>query len=499
MFLAAIFITIIFLIYAAFPGPCDRWFDRYYQHLLGALIVGLGGVMFILARYETFNLDEIVHVHSAWYIEQGLRPPTDFFCEFHPLLYYMVQPFLAAFGHTTTTIIALRMFMFCQAVGVVAMVYLVAGKVTPVLEVRLLSLVALLSQTIFLRKIVEIRPDVPMTLFSLVALYLLLTFLQTGQKRHIIACGLSTAIAFLFLQKALLILAALTLVLVWRLLRRKLTIAALFYFGLSFALPVSVFLGHIVASGAFGDYWVTNWLIFFDRDIPERAWTPLRILVIEMDLLPRGAAILLLSIIAPIGMLIRRDSTVETKIVAASGLFILLVVTGSIRWLFPQYLLLSIAMFSISIAQLFTVCFERLNWRPLFRLALTGIVLVLPMLLIEQKGFVSNRERLEKIDYVLQNTTESDPVYDGHGIYNVFRPDLHYVWYHVERHATTTWLNQHREVKWSDYDIYRLIEIKQPKFISTYDLDITQHGLNNQYQEVVGHPYRTPLYVRRDP
>jgi len=498
MFLAAIFVTIVFLIYAAYPGRCDRWFDRHYQNLLLALIVGLAGMLLVFARYDLFILDEILHVHIAWYIEQGFRPGVDFFSEFHPLFHHMVQPFLALFGHTTTTIIALRMFMFCHAVCVVFMVYLIVGKVAPAREVRLLSLVALLSQTVFLHKIVEIRPDAPMTLFALVAIYFLLTFLQTAQKRHIIACGLSAAIAFLFLQKAVFVLAALALVFGWRLLQRKMTIASLLYFGLGFAPPVLAFLGYLVASGSFHDYWVTNWLIFVECDIPERTWEPLRLLDIELHMLPQCLAILLFSIIAPVVMLVRRDSTAETKVVAFIGLFVLLVVTGSIRWLYGQYLLPSVALFSISIAQLLTVCFERLDWRPLFRLALVGLVFVLPMVLLEQTYFASNRENLEKIEYVLQNTTESDAVYDGGGIYNVFRPDLHYIWYHSERSETTAWLNQHRKLKFEDYDIYRLIETKRPKFISSYALDITQHGLSDKYQEVTRHSYRKQLYIRRD-
>ena len=492
MFLVAIFFSAVFFAYAAFPGACDSLLERHYQRLLVGLVVGLGGVLLLFAGYRHFNNDEFQFIHSVWYVAQGFRPYADFFSIMHPLLYYLAVPVLVLFGYTTAAVVALRIFIFCQTACVLGVVYLIAGKVTPSRESRLLSMVALMSFSIFLRKASEFRPDVPMVLCWLIAVYCLLTFLRTSQKRYLAACGLSEAIALLFSNKAVLSLAVLAIVLGWLLVRRKIKPAPLLYFIVAFALPVLAFLLHLVATGAFDDYILTNWRYHLEYNFLHSPFIPLGSLAGEHGSLPKSAPFWMLSIVAPIVILIKRDTSVEAKVVALAGLLLLALPFTTTRT-GARMFLPAIVLQSISIGHFLTICFERLGWRPLYRLALIGTVLVVPMLLTEGTDFRSNREQLATIDFVLKNSDESDRVYDSYGVYNVFRPDLHYVWYLCERLEAIEWLNQERKVKYEDYDIYQLIKTKRPKFISTWRVNVHMPGIVENYFEV-----RPGVYMRRE-
>ena len=92
---------------------------------------------------------------------------------------------------------------------------------------------------------------------------------------------------------------------------------------------------------------------------------------------------------------------------------------------------------------------------------------------------------MEKIEFVLNHTKETDAIYDGDIQFNLFRKDLHYFWYGLKKNkefATYKKITGSSN-KYADYNIYRLIREKKPTFISDTRLKITKGGLDKLYKK----------------
>ena len=103
----------------------------------------------------------------------------------------------------------------------------------------------------------------------------------------------------------------------------------------------------------------------------------------------------------------------------------------------------------------------------------------------------SNSAQLARVQYVLENTESSDPLYDGNVLFNLYRPDLHYFWYSVGKGKNLYWYQvlgqQERFRLFADpeharYDIVKMIHTRKPKFISAYGLWEKIYAVKYLYQ-----------------
>ena len=98
-----------------------------------------------------------------------------------------------------------------------------------------------------------------------------------------------------------------------------------------------------------------------------------------------------------------------------------------------QYFMLSIALLAISASCGFATMADRFMNEN--KKILSVFILILSPLIV---NFISisrtNQDQKELIEFVLENTEDSDLVYDGDARFNLYRKDLHYFWYSVEDH-----------------------------------------------------------------
>ena len=71
---------------------------------------------------------------------------------------------------------------------------------------------------------------------------------------------------------------------------------------------------------------------------------------------------------------------------------------------------------------------------------------------------------MERVGYVLQQTSPADCVFEGFPRFNVFRPDIDYIWFSLH---PGNGLDAYRTVRPRSFEIGNLIEEKQPKVIVT--------------------------------
>lgn len=459
-----------------------------YISILFFLVVFLSLFILLVSVNKRFDHDEFEHVHSAWYIENHHIPYSDFFEHHHPLLWYLIVPFLLVLGHSVATLIALRLTMFALTLCIAFVTYLIAERATKSKEVGLFSVLLLLSAGIFVEKSVEIRPDVPQVLFGLISIYYLITFFQKRGDRHIMYSGFAASVSFLFLQKTVFLLAAYAIIFASGLLRKRVSARSVSFFAASFSLPLFFYAGYLMISGSLEDYILTNWLLnmqkltAFSYSEALRAHLRIDVLFWVFSAISIGSVLLLY-----------RKLDYELRTVTLIGLLQILSVL-LVKHPYKQYFMFAIPLLCVVAGYILKTICDGLRLKEVYRILLILLIMSRSVNFLQELAVKTNTSDLEKIEFVIKNSRESDLIYDGDIMFNLYRPDLHYFWFSLRQYRSLDVYNRLTGGRYGDYDICKLIKSKRPRFISDHELDIEECGLEDLYVET----RYNGLYIRRE-
>ena len=456
---------------------------EFFKDIYGIILLGwlLALVVLVapLSLIKGLNHDELEHIHATWYIASGYLPYLDFFQNHNPLSWYLHAPVISLFGETLTSIYVIRGITLLFMAGTLALAYVITRKLTSCWKTGVLAVLILLTSSFYVKTGFEFRPDVHQVFFGTLALLFLVDFWERGGLKTIFFCGASLAISFLFLQKGVFLIAAIGLVFLFQFLKERMSFRFAAWFAAGFLLPSVIFLAWLLANGLLGDYVITNHLVNLNR---LRGFSPLSSirLFIGSDYLFFLSAVLSFPY-----LLLGRGAKGRVKKFAFIGLlvgFSILLYDRPHRQGFLQFLVLAGITSAIMLQSLFNrhVLYQGL------RIALVFMLLGVPVRSIAQAHRGSMNPRLESIEYVVRNTEPGDALYDGNIMFNVFRPDLHYVWYSVKKNKLLDSYNLVTDGRYGDYDIYDLISRKKPKFISLHAIDTRDprfRELRRQYKE----------------
>jgi len=425
------------------------------SHLCSLLLIAAFFALLLLLRSlnDPYSIDEFEHIHSGWYVNTGHIPYSDFFQHHNPLLWYLMVPVFRVFGETVASLIAIRLLIFVFAMGIASLTYLISRTLTDSKEAGLFSVILL----------------VPMLFFGLASIYYLVRYFQTNRNRHIMLSGLFASISFLFLQKTVFLLFAYAAIFAYHVFRKRISIKGVLRFCGCFILPqlvfavhlLAVFAVHLLANGSFRDYVLTNWILNVACN-DSRIFSPLSV----MDFTKYMPVFWVLSALAIVLILWEKKTSVELKATAFIPV-VLFLCLYLIRRPWNQYFLPFICVLCIVLG-----CFLKLGFDNLKLTALPRMLLL-----------VRDHSDFEMVNFVLANSEASDLIYDGHNQFNVYRHDLHYFWYSTYERGCLHVYNRITGGKYGDYDICKLIEAKRPRFISDYELDITECGLDELYEK----------------
>jgi hypothetical protein len=471
------------------PRSVTRWTPST-SGFLAIIVLLLSLLVLSYSLHRRFDHDEFEHIHSAWYVANGYTPYSDFFQNHHPLLWYCMAPVLLVLGYSTQTVLVLRMAMFGLTMGIVFLTFLISRRVTSSTTASLLSVLLLLSMVMFLDKSIEIRPDVPQVLMGLVSVYFFVSFLRSQKNLHIVLAGVSASFSFIFLQKAVFLLLGYAALLLYGLLTTRISFRSTVYFVVSFSLPTALFLGHVATSGSLTDYVVSVWLVNINW---SDTFSPL--LYPSRSFVTQNALFWLLSPVSVAFILLNRKTSSALKVTAFIGIALLSSVL-LVKVPFRQNFMSAIPLLCIATGYLIERVVGRFALGGVQLFVLVSVVLFQPLLFLAPRSTTSELrdEQLARVDFVLDNSADSDLVYDGNIKFNLYRPDLHYFWLSVGENKGLEAYNAVTNNKYGDYDGCRLVRSKRPTFISTYDLDITACGLQALYDQT---PYKR-LYMLRE-
>jgi 4-amino-4-deoxy-L-arabinose transferase-like glycosyltransferase len=453
-----------------------------------AILIALVIVLIIsISLNKRFDHDEFEHIHSSWYILKGAVPYSDFYQHHHPLLWIVMAPLIALLGESAQTAVHLRFMMLAQLVMIIIVVYKLVRIHGRSREAGLWAALLLSTMVMFIEKAVEIRPDVPQVLCGLVSVLYLLRYLERRGRRDLLIAALMSAVAFLFLQKHLFLLALIGLALLWQAARRKIPFSDIFVFAGGFLALQLLFLAGLLLTGNLEDYFITNWKLNlsqadffsgfgnFTRSLRQNPlfWA-----------LGFGGALYLS---------IRRKASFAVRFLALAG--IVLVLAAFIAKIpHRQYYMASLPFLAAAGGIVAAEIMDRLRLRPFIRIVLLLVFILVPSIALTQVNGRANSRQLRLVDYVLSVTTANDRVYDGDIQFNLFRPDLHYFWYSVAPGKGLDAYNRVTHGRYADYDLCELIYLREPKIVYQFNFQIADCNLLKYYKST---PYRR-IYLRRE-
>jgi hypothetical protein len=441
--------------------------------LLAAVLLAL---VFALSAFRFFDGDEIEHVHSAWYVLNGAVPYVDFFEHHHALLWYLLAPALAVLPEAASTMIALRLAFFLLVPATAWATYRLARECGGGREAAWLGVFLLLSMTTFAYVAIEIRPDVPQMLFGVISAIHFVRMLRSQRARDAVLLGVYSAIAFLFLQKAVLLFALYLAAFAIQAWRRRVSWRLGWYAAGAFAAACAPWAALLTAAGAFDDYLVTNWMLNA-RVGAGRAPVSFLADATVRDF-ARNAVFWVLSL-AMAAAAIRRRLKAPYALPAwfGWGLVALMFATNRVV---DRYLVAAVPFLAAAAGMWLA---EEASSRRVTGPRLTVVLLLvclLPVVGMTRSIGRSNRDQLEKIQFVLDHSAPGDRMYDEWRDFNLFRPDMHYFWFMTSPGVRL--YNGLTGGRYADYDACRLVAEVKPRFVSDRAGRLDACGLAGLYR-----------------
>ena len=431
---------------------------------------------FALSIFRFLDGDELEHVHSAWHVLNGALPYVDFFEHHHPLLWYLLAPVLALTGESAHAIILLRLGFFLLVLATARATYGLALECRASREAAWLSVFLLLSMTTFVYVAIEIRPDVPQTLFGVLSARYFVRMLRTRAARDAVLSGVCAAVAFLFLQKAVLLLALYPVPFVVFAVRRRLPWRLGLYAVAAFVAACAPFVAVLLVTGSFDDYLVTNWLLNARVGAGRAAVSFLDEFVVRD--FARNGVFWVLSLAMGAAVL-RRRLEAGFMLPAWFGLGLVALIFALNR-VVDRYVGAAVPFLAVAVGLWLAEEFERRRLRGVRLAAALLVVCLLPGIAMARSAFRSNRGQLEKIQFVLDRSQRGDRMHDEWRDFNVFRPDLHYFWF-MTRPGVRLY-NGFTGGRFAGYDLCRLIADVKPRFVSDRAGQLEGCGLAGRYR-----------------
>lgn len=227
------------------------------------IIIDILALIFASLNHTKTMVDTFEHLRMSFLVSEGYVPYRDFFEHHHPLLWYVLAPFMMLLPHNTViayyfsiafsvSISLLTIYIICRIIKR----FLGGGQKDIIYYITVL----LMFWPIWICLSV-LKPDIMTRLFYFGGIYMFFSYAEKRQTRDLVYCALSFMLSFMFLQNIVFSIMPMVIPFYWLLKEepektgKDLLISCI--------APLSI-LGSIVAILYANDMWTTyfelNWL-----------------------------------------------------------------------------------------------------------------------------------------------------------------------------------------------------------------------------------------------
>lgn len=374
-----------------------------------------------------------------------------------------------------------RWLMLVFVAGILAVTYLLSLRIFKKHEIALISIILTLTTAAFYSKSIEIRPDVAQSFFALLSIYYLFVYFDTRSLGSLLACAVSLAISYLFLQKTVSLIFVIGLFLIYDLITKRISLRHIILFCAAFLICILPYYVYLLLSGSFDQYFLANWLV--NMYLPQHYPRLEALYDVAIRRNPVTVALFI------IGTIIILFSGKRKRFALFSILFILTTIIVFknllLQYLMPLFPLMGIiAAYSV---------YRVSSYKPV-RLILILAAISLPIIHMYDREYykihnITQKDQIDKIEYVLSITNEDDLVYDGNRFFNLFRDDIDYFWFSL---GFNKCMDTYNMISSYHYNVYELIDSKKPRVISTHDIQrlddrriIEHYRMSDKYTDLL--------------
>lgn len=397
-----------------------------------------------------FGHDEFEAIHTAWKMWSGEWIYIDFFQHHHFLYYPILGWLISIFGADSQMVLAARGLSLMMAFGMVWLTYRIAARQLTH-QIGLLAAFLVSTTFLFVDKGIEVRPDVPQVLMGMLAIYWWLCYDTSKKWRFLFLSALALFLSFLFLQKAIFLIALLGLYTLYRLVRQTFSLLDFFLLWGALGSMLAGFVGYLMLTGIWTEYFFLNWTV---NTKLLNTFPQLEYLGVSFAENP----VFWLAFLVGCRWLFWQK---KFHLIGWLALGLLATVLIA-RTPFAQYYLMALPFVAIVASEAVVLLMGHFKEVPV--LVVLGLSVLYPAYLIFDEAHETNAAQLRKIEYVLSVTGTDDLVYDGDANFNLFRKDMDYFWFSVRPERGV--LAAYQLLRPYAYDPYLLIEERQPKIIS---------------------------------
>lgn len=150
--------------------------------------------------------------------------------------------------------------VFLMLLLIFIVTYLISTRVFDK-ETGIISLVLLATTLIFITPAIEIRPDVPQTLFGLLSVYFLVNYFESKSVKHLMLNSFFLGLSFLFLQKAVFLILLTVAILLVDAYRKNINYRNLLLCLFVFVITIVPYLVYLLYTNSFSSYITFSWII----------------------------------------------------------------------------------------------------------------------------------------------------------------------------------------------------------------------------------------------
>ncbi len=431
---------------------------------------------FYISYSKIINVDEIEGLHTAWKMLNGESIYVDFFQHHHSFYYYLLMPIILIFGELAKTIIIARIVFFLFFLIIIYYTYKIARLENDQVFAKS-SFIILLSFVIFSFKAIEVRPDVPQIALFMIALYYFIKSFNNKKKYTSIISAMALGLAFLILQKTILMIAVFGIIQIYYIYRKEYRIEQFFLYWGTFLIVLLPFIINILIKGQLHTYFLYNWKINLNNIY---RFSPIQNL---KDSYHQNTLHWVFYFIT----LVFIKKKISLKIISVLSIyFIVTLFIFKAPW--PQYLIITAPFVSIIASYGLCTLFKNKSSIMYFLL----VLLIVPFY-FEFNKIKSNKYDLDRLQYVIDNTNKMDKVFDSYPYINLFREDIDYFWFSTQDSGL---LKIYQKMTNYKYDIYELIEKHKPKIIGRRNVaNMGHNSIKPFYFESEKYP---TLYIRKN-
>lgn len=205
------------------------------------IISGMGLLCWVVAYSGSGDGDTLEHVHSSWLVYHGKMPYKDFFQHHNPLLWYLGAPLVGMFEYSLRAVDAVNILTVATAAIMLWYIYLIHKNFLSNAFGGLVAAAFCILQhdSLYIK---DFKPDNFMVASLVAGIYYLFVYLKEKKLSGLVLSFLLFFIAFMFTQKAALILLCVGVVILFLLYSKQMSWHD---FLLGAALPVLVFAAYL--------------------------------------------------------------------------------------------------------------------------------------------------------------------------------------------------------------------------------------------------------------